>query len=94
MKIIDITIEIIEPLNILPNGKMDPTADKWMFGGTIYHIKTKKHTYSIQKENNIWYDPTWNYHNKSLKALLKQVETMYDSYEEYYKNNRTTATSR
>ena len=89
MKILDIDIETIQSVNILPDGTMDPTKDQWRFGGTIYHISTTKGPYQIQVESlkdgtKVFYDPCYDIHNTNLMELLKQSHEYDEGLREYY----------
>jgi len=87
IKILDIKVEITQPVNILPDGTMDPSKDYWVFGGVGYLVKTKDYTYNIQLDGNIWYSPDWQIHSASLNDVLEKVIAIEKDYEEYFNKN-------
>jgi len=86
IKILDIKVEVTQPVNILPDGTMDPSKDYWMFGGVGYLVKTDAYTYNIQLDGAIWYSPDWQIHGVSLMDVLEKVAAVEKSYEEYYQS--------
>ena len=75
MQILDIIVETIPPLNILPNGARNPHENEWCFGGTVYHVNTDKGTYTLQVETlpdgtNVFYEASYGVHSTSLLEVL------------------------
>ena len=75
MQILDIVIETIPPLNILPNGERNPHEHEWCFGGIVYHVNTDKGTYNLQIETVsddtiVFYEASYGIHSTSLLEVL------------------------
>jgi hypothetical protein len=75
MQIIDIVIETIPPLNILPNGARNPHEREWCFGGTVYHVTTTEGPLQVQVETlpddtNVFYEASYSIHSTSLLEVL------------------------
>ena len=80
MKIISITVEVVKPLNMLPDGTRDLSKSYWGLGGTSYIIVTELcgHTFTtqLQLEDNIWYDPCYQYSDTNMLTVLEQVTAL------------------
>ena len=95
MQIINIVIETIPSLNILPDGSMDPTKSQWRFGGTVYHVTTTEGPFQVQVEaltngTKVFYDPCYAIHNTSLVELLKQSNEYDEGLREHYKTAQSS----
>ena len=72
--VIDVTIKVVEPINILPDGTRDPNASHWNFGGTSYLVKTDKTTYEVHQHKDKWVDICYELSNTSLAELISDIE--------------------
>ena len=89
----NIRVTVTEPLNILPDGTMDPAKTKWCFGGTTYKVYCSSDlgTYSpethftieVQLEGNQWYSPDYDYASTSLIEVLEFHRAIDLDYEAY-----------
>lgn len=76
MNITKIEVEITQPLNILPDGTMDPKASNWCFGGTsylIYTTSTGDYPVTLQLEENLWYEPNYQISSYNLIEVIEKV---------------------
>ena len=84
---------VTEPLNILPDGTMDPTKSQWCFGGTTFKVycssslgKYSPETHfaiELQLEGNQWYSPDYGCHSTSLMQVLENHRATDLDYQEY-----------
>lgn len=85
LEILNVTIKVIKPINMSPDGKLLNNGKMCRPGGTIYYVECKDKeglfTLHIQREENEWYEPVWMYHSESLIKLCNKVRSMDLDYE-------------
>ena len=83
----NIDVEIVEPLNILPDGTMDRTKSEWCCGGVAYKVQYsyngEDRTEALQLEGNVWYEPCYQISNASMVVVLTKIAELED---EMYSN--------
>jgi len=88
MEIKEILAKHIEPINILPDGTMDPTKSHWRFGGTVYEVITDVGRWELQVDHGMWHEPCYDIWDESLMKVLEETRKLDLDYQAYLEKER------